>query len=344
MATKPSRLKRNDTLAGYGFMLPALVVFAVFLFIPIVFAIYVSFTDWNGISPFRQTGAYEFVGFENYYNLLFKQGIRQKDFYNSLKNTVYYSLGVVPAQTFFALMIALIVNQRWLRAKGAFRTAFYFPSVSSSVVISLIFMWLFGKGGLVNIGLSSAFPAYEPLTWLSDSRGVFHSVLELFGVTRATAGEWANVRLATLTLWDWISGPSVTLLLIMILNTWTTTGSMMIIYLAALQDIPDTLLEAATIDGASRWQSFRHITVPLLTPATYFVVTLGLIGTFQVFDQIFVITSGGPAKTTMTIAYGVYTSGFLNSDMGLAAASALVLFVIIFVFTLIQRRFVRETL
>lgn len=339
-----ARSKRNDTLAGYGFMSPALIIFLVFLFLPIFFAVYVSFTNWNGISPFQQAGAYEFVGFENYYNLLIKEGIRQKDFYNSLKNTVYYALGVVPAQTLIALMLATIVNQKWLRGKGFFRTAFYFPSVSSSVVISIIFMWLFGKGGIVNIGLSSLFPAYEPLTWLSDSRGIFHQILGVFGVTRETAGDWTSTRLATLTLWEWISGPSITLLLIMILNTWTTIGSMMVIYLAALQDIPEQLREAAMIDGANRWQVFRKITVPMLTPATFFVVTLGLIGTFQVFDQIFVITSGGPAKTTMTIAYGVYQSGFRNSDMGLAAASALVLFVIIFIFTMIQRQFVKETI
>ena len=133
------------------------------------------------------------------------------------------------------------------------------------------------------------------------------------------------------------------MLTIMILNTWTTIGTMMVIYLAALQNIPTSVYEAAQIDGASSWQAFRRITVPLLSPTTFFVVTLGLIGTFQVFDQIFVISSGGPAKTTLTIAYIVYENGFNNSNMGLAAATALLLFVIIFIFTLIQRRFTSET-
>lgn len=117
----------------------------------------------------------------------------------------------------------------------------------------------------------------------------------------------------------------------------------MVIYLAALQNIPTSVYEASSIDGATTWQQFRKITVPLLAPTTFFVVTIGLIGTFQVFDQIFVISSGGPAKTTLTIAYIVYTNGFNNSQMGLAAATALILFAIIFVFTLIQRRFSRET-
>jgi len=116
----------------------------------------------------------------------------------------------------------------------------------------------------------------------------------------------------------------------------------MVIFLAALQGIPPSVYEAAAIDGANAWQTFRRITVPLLRPTTFFVVTLGLIGTFQVFDQIFVISSGGPAKTTLTIAYMVYVNGFDRSAMGLAAATAIVLFIIIFVFTLIQRFVVGE--
>jgi len=130
------------------------------------------------------------------------------------------------------------------------------------------------------------------------------------------------------------------MLTIMILNTWTTIGTMMVIYLAALQNIPGQVYEAAYVDGASAWQVFRHMTLPLLKPTTYFVITLGLIGTFQVFDQVFVISSGGPAKTTLTIAYLVYNNGFKNSAMGVAAATAILLFIIIFAFTMLQRRLV----
>jgi len=132
------------------------------------------------------------------------------------------------------------------------------------------------------------------------------------------------------------------MLTIMILNTWTTIGTMMVIFLAALQNIPSSVYEAASIDGANAMQIFRRITVPLLRPTTFFVVTLGLIGCFQVFDQIYVISSGGPAKTTLTVAYMVYQNGFDRSAMGLAAATAIILFVIIFAFTLLQRVFVSE--
>ncbi len=433
--------KRADTIAGYIFMSPAMLVFLVFLIIPIGFALYISFTNWNGITPLAQTlsaasgmvefanqtdeeitipagtlvttggddplefrttesivlpagsdshasvaveaiessvgqdgnvrrgkieavigdlvdrvlvtnpeaftggqdDAYEFIGLQNYSKLLFEEGTRQRDFFISFKNSVYFMLGVVPAQTILALVLAVIVNQRWLKGKGLFRTAFYFPSITSSVVISLIFMWMFTRGGLVNFVIQGLFPTYTPVTWLEDPNGVMHNLLGLFGVTRQSAGDWASVRVAGVTLWEWISGPSVTMLTIMILNTWTTIGTLMIIYLAALQSIPSSVYEAAAIDGATSWQTFRRITVPLLTPTTFFVMTLGLIGTLQVFDQIFVISSGGPAKTTLTIAYIVYQNGFNNSQMGLAAATALVLFGIIFVFTLVQRRITSDT-
>lgn len=334
--------KRQEAITGYTFMAPALIIFVVFLIVPILAAVYISFTDWNGTSPLFQEGSYNIVGLDNYADLLVQDGIRQRDFFKALKNTVYYVLGVVPVQTVLALILAVIVNQRWLKAKGFFRTAFYFPSITSSVVISIIFMWMFTRGGLVNSAVQGIFKDYQFINWLDDPRGVIHILLEALGITRASAGSWADARFAGATLWDWLSGPSVTMLTIMILNTWTTIGTMMVIFLAALQDIPSQVYEAAAIDGASAFQTFRKVTVPLLRPTVFFVVTLGLIGTFQVFDQIFVISSGGPAKTTLTVAYMVYVNGFGRSAMGLAAATALVLFVIIFAFTLLQRRIVGE--
>lgn len=299
-------------------------------------------------NPERTTGGlnqdFSMIGLRNYQALLANPtGISQRDFFISLRNTLYFVLGVVPAQTLLALVLAVILNQRWLRGKGFFRTAFYFPSITSSVVISIIFMWMFTKGGLVNIIIGALFPHYQAITWLNDPNGVLHNILGVFGVNKNTVGDWASTNVAGLTAWEWLSGPSVTMFTIMILNTWTTIGTMMVIFLAALQNIPNSVYEAASIDGATAWQTFRRITVPLLAPTTFFVVTLGLIGTFQVFDQIYVISSGGPAKTTLTIAYIVYQNGFNNSQMGLAAATALVLFVIIFVFTMIQRLFTSET-
>lgn len=337
--------KRQEALTGYAFMAPVLIIFLIFLIIPIMAAVYLSFTDWNGVSPVLEKGAFKQVGFDNYRDLLQKEGVRQRDFFIAVKNTTYYVMGVVPAQTLLALLLAVIVNQRWLKAKGFFRTAFYFPSITSSVVISIIFMWMFTRGGLINTSVGAVFRNYDSnsfVNWLDDPRGIVHVILNALGVTRQNAGGWAGERAFSVTGWEWISGPSVTMLTIMILNTWTTIGTMMVIFLAALQNIPSSVYEAAAMDGANGWQVFRRITVPLLRPTTFFVVTLGLIGCFQVFDQIYIISSGGPAKTTLTIAYMVYQNGFNRSAMGLAAATAIVLFIIIFIFTMLQRLIVGE--
>lgn len=325
-------------MAGMAFISPAFIILFVFLIVPMIAALYFSLTNWNGVTPLTRSDAYEFVGLENYQRLLLQSGTRQEAFFTSLKNTVYFVLGVVPVQTLLAMSLAVLVNQRWLKGKGFFRTTFYFPSISSSVVISLIFMWMFNSDGIVNQGIRSIFPAYQSVTWLSDSNGILHNLLGLFGVTRDSLGEFGRTEIASISIWDWLSGPSVTMLTIMILNTWTTIGTLMVVFLAALQNIPAQVYEAAYVDGATTMQIFRKITVPLLRPTTFFVVTLGLIGTFQVFDQIYVISSGGPADTTLTIAYLVYRSGFKDQRMGIAAATAIVLFLIIFVFTLIQRR------
>lgn len=327
---------RQNAIAGWLFMTPTLLIFFVFIVIPIAFAIYFSFTDWNGISPPSQA---EWVGLQNYQALLAEQGIRQSDFFTALKNTTYFALGVVPAQTIIALLLAAVVNQAWLRFKGFFRTTYYFPSITSSVAISLMFLFFYQKSGLANRLLETlTLGVWEPIAWMTDARGIFHIVLGWFGVTVQSVPFLTGTDVLGLSLWEWISGPSVALAAIMIMNTWTTIGTMMIIFIAALQDIPNYVYEASEIDGASRWMQFRSITLPLLRPTLFFIVTLGLIGTYQVFDQIYVMSSGGPAKTTLTIAYLVYRNGFTNSQMGLAAAIAILLFVIIFTLTMVQRR------
>jgi multiple sugar transport system permease protein len=340
VATGIRQQDRQDAIAGWLFMTPALVVLGIFLVVPIVFAAYYSLTDWNGISP---PATASFVGVDNYRTILMDGGIRQADFFRALKNTTYFALGVVPLQTALALALAVVVNQRGLRFKDFFRTAYYFPSITSSIAISLIFLFLYQRGGLINQVLAFVtFGAWEPIPWLTDARGLIHIVLEGMGLTLRGGPEFLRTQILGLTIWDWLSGPSVALAAIMLMNTWTTIGTMMIIFLAALQDIPNFVYEAAEIDGANAWQTFRNITLPLLRPTMFFAITLGLIGTYQVFDQVYVMTAGGPAKTTLTMAYIVYRNGFRNSEMGLGLATAVLLFVIIFVLTMIQRRITEE--
>ncbi len=328
---------RQNAIAGWLFIAPTILIFSVFIIIPIIAAVYFSLTDWNGISPPADA---TFIGLSNYKTILVEPGIRQTDFFTALKNTTYFALGVVPMQTIFSLLLAVIVNQAFLRFKGFFRTTYYFPSITSSVAISLMFLFFYQKSGLVNQILDVlTFGAWQPIAWMADPRGLFHIVLSWFGLTIMTAPDFlTQTRMFGVTLWSWISGPSVALMAIMFMNTWTTIGTMMIIFLAALQDIPGFVYEAAQIDGASAWVQFRRITVPMLRPTLFFVITLGLIGTYQVFDQIYVMSSGGPAKTTLTVAFLVYRNGFSNSQMGLGAAIAILLFIIIFALTMIQRR------
>lgn len=336
MASGIRQQDRQDALAGWLFMMPALIILGTFLVIPILFAAYYSLTDWNGISPPAESS---FLGLQNYRAILLSNGIRQTDFFMALKNTTYFALGVVPLQTILALLLAVVVNQRGLHFKDFFRTAYYFPSITSSIAISMIFLFLYQRSGLINNVLEGVtFGLWEPIAWLNDARGLVHILLESVGITLRDGPAFLRNEILGLTVWEWISGPSVALTAIMLMNTWTTIGTMMIIYLAALQDIPSFVYEAAQMDGANAWQSFRAITLPLLRPTLFFIITLGLIGTYQVFDQIYVMTSGGPAKTTLTMAYIVYRNGFRNSEMGMGLATAVLLFVIIFMLTLLQRR------
>jgi multiple sugar transport system permease protein len=338
--TTQATARRQEALSGLAFVAPAFLILLTFMILPLLVAFYFSLTDWNGRTPLTQEGAYDFVGAENYRELLI-EGRRVDDFYNALKNTIYYVFGVVPTQTAIALVLAVIVNQRWLRFRGFFRTAYYFPSITSSIVVSMIFLFLFAQTGPVNSLLNAILPGYDSVNWLANNDGVIHNFLGLFGINDDTVGAWAETEIFRIELWDWISGPSVSMLAIMILAIWTTIGTMMVVYLAALQNIPGSVYEASSIDGATAWQTFRFITVPLLRPTTFFVVTLGLIGTFQVFDQIYVLRNDTTRETTMSVAYLVYDFAFGSLSeprMDRATATAITLFVIIFFATLIQRR------
>jgi multiple sugar transport system permease protein len=174
--------------------------------------------------------------------------------------------------------------------------------------------------------------------------GVLHLVLGAAGLVddKAPPAALTDHGFLGLSWWDWTSGPSVAMCAIIALVVWTTSGTFMLMFLAALQNIPGQLDEAGLIDGANRWQRFRFITLPQLRPTMFLVLTLGLIGTWQVFDQIYVMSQGNPAKTTLTPAYLSYRTAFRDFDYGSGAAISFVLFLIIIVLTLLQRRILRE--
>jgi len=325
-------IRGHEAGAGWLFLLPVIVILGLFLVLPIAMAAWVSFSDWNGNgSPL---GAHaHWVGLANYRDLLTTPGLDQNNFGEALRNNFYYVLLVVPVQTAVALFLAVLVNKR-LKFVGFFRTAFYFPSVTSSVAITILFLFLFSPSGAIN-KLLSYLGASGP-SWIYDPRGLFHVILGQFGVNQS-GGHLANGVFLGVSYWDWLAGPSIAMCVFIIMAVFTTSGTFMLLFLAGLQGIDESVNEAAALDGASEWNKFRHITVPMIRPTIFTVVTLGLIGTWQVFDQIYVGTKGSPLNTTLTPAYLSFDTSFNNNNWGAGAAIAFILFAIIVFLTLLTR-------
>lgn len=341
MARNKSGDPMRQPVAGWLFVTPMIVIIGLFLVIPIFMALWVSVSNWTGRgSPFG--GNTEFIGLKNYKDLLTTQGLARQDFMTSLRNTFYYVIGVVPLQTVLALLLAVLVNQKWLRGRTFFRTAFYFPSVVSSVAISLVFLYLFAGSGAVNAMLEF-FGIHGP-NWFQDPRGLIHLAGDGLGLwdTSNPPAVLADTKVMNLPLWEWFAGPSVAMSGIMFQVIWTTAGTFMLMFLAALQDLPSEVEEAAMVDGANARQRFWNVTVPHLRPTIFLVITLGVIGTWQVFDQMYVMSHGGPSKTTLTPAYLSYTAAFESQKWGRGAAMAFLLFLLIFFMTQAQRYLLRD--
>lgn len=333
-----SGLRRGEAAAGWLFTAPVIVILGVFLLIPVLMALWVSVSDWGGRgSPL--SGSVSFVGADNFSAVLTDGGLATKDFGTSLRNNAWYVLLVVPLQTALALFLAILVNRAMLRGRGFFRTAYYFPSVTSTVAITVLWMFLFTSSGAVNDVLSW-FGINGP-NWFNDPRGILHLALGTVGVD---AGPAALTQSGTLGVswWEWLAGPSVAMSAYILMAIFTTSGTFMLIFLAGLQNLGADVDEAAMMDGANGWQRFWRITLPQLRPTLFTVLTLGLIGCWQVFDQIYTGTRGAPSKTTLTPAYLSYQTAFQNQEWGQGAAIAFILFVIIVIFTLLQRWVLRD--
>jgi multiple sugar transport system permease protein len=331
----------REALTGWLFASPAMLMLALFLLVPILMALWVSLTRWSGQgSPF--TSGVPFAGGANYADLVARPGLEREDFMTSVRNVLYYVLLVVPLQTALALGLALVVNQRRLKGRTFFRTAFYFPSVTSSVAISIVFLFMFTSGGAINQVLS-VFGIHGP-AWFNDSNGLLHLILGGLGVVDPDnpPAALAGHGLLGLSWWDWLAGPSVAMCAIIGLVVWTTSGTFMLLFLAALQDLPVEVEESSLLDGANRWQKLWHVTLPMLRPTVFLVVTLGLISSWQVFDQIYIMSRGGPDKTTLSPAYVSYTTGFDDQNYPGGAAMSFVLFAIIVLMTLGQRWLLRD--
>jgi multiple sugar transport system permease protein len=280
----------EENLAGYLFMAPSLLVLCTFVVLPILYAIFLSLHKVQLLGGIE----YQFVGLRNFARLVDDDLI-----WIALGNTAEYVAIVVPAQALLALVLAVTLNAG-IKGKNIWRIIYFLPTITSSTVLTLIFMWIYNTNGLLNRFL----------------------------------------QLLSLPTYNWLGDPTVALKGIMLMNIWSTAPFFMVIYLAALQDIPKSLYEAAQIDGATAWEQFLFITVPLLKPVTFFVVAIGLIGTFQLFDQSYIFSngSGGPNNATLTLVLLIYQYVFRNLQMGYAAAIAFLLAMVIIGITLAQKR------
>lgn len=316
---KPNRartLARREAITAYLFIAPYLIVAAIFTVGLLLYAFGISFTS---LSASYAAASAKFVGFDNYLRAL-----RDPDFLAALGNAFWYFVIVSFFQTIGAILLAVTLNAR-LKGMRFYRTLLYSPSVASSIVMSLIFLWLYLPTGFINYLLGTDIP------WLTTPDRIF-------------APLWGAVGLGQ-RVPAFFQGPSVAWTSIMVLAIFTTIPTFMVMFLTALQDVPGFVYEAAALDGATGARAFWYITLPLLRPVIALVVILGTIGTFQVFDQVAILTKGGPLKTTLTPAFLIYQKTLgtgTQAEAGFAAAMAFILAFVIVAITLIQRRVIEQ--
>lgn len=296
MSAAKSFGKKKQWWRSYAiwFILPAFLLYSIFVMLPTFSSIYLSFTSWDGISD-----NIRYIGLEN-----FKEIWHSNRVHNALSNTIIVAVSLVLLENVVAIVLALLVDQvRWL--KNLFRSIFYFPVLMSGIIMGFIWMII-----------------------LNYNFGVINQLLDMLGLASLKA--------------DWLGNPSYALLSIILSTVWKSSGYYMIIYLAGLQGIPQELLEAASIDGAGKWKQFRHVTFPLLAGATTVCVMLSMINSLKLFDQIAVMTNGGPGFATETLTYIIYKVAFGEGRQGFGTALAIVLFILILIISLIQIRVLRK--
>jgi lactose/L-arabinose transport system permease protein len=279
------RLKNN--IIGWSFVIIATVMIFLFYFYPMIQALILSFQTGVGANL-------TFTGIDNYTRLF-----KDPTFLTTVKNTVIYLIIQVPVMILLALFLSVLLNNKTLKFKGFFRTAIFLPCVTSLVAYSVIFKYLFGQDGIINMMLMKVALISEPIQWLTDPF-------------------WAKIAIVVAITWRW-------------------TGYNMIFYLSALQNVDESIYEAARIDGASSIQQFFKITVPMLKPIILFTSITSTIGTLQLFDEVMNITKGGPGNATMTISQYIYNLSFkYTPDFGYAATVSYAIVIMIVIFSIIQ--------
>ncbi|WP_458210410.1 carbohydrate ABC transporter permease [Haladaptatus sp. NG-SE-30] len=280
-------VESKNEISWASLVVPKIVLFGAILILPFFMAVWISLHEWDPISPNKP-----FVGLEHYVTLL-----RDPLFHNAIINTAGYAAALVFVGIPISLFLAVLLDKE-LRGTSFYSGAIFLPVVTSWVVVSLIWMFIFNPDfGLMNRMLDS-------------------------------------VGLPTL---EWLRSTKTALASIALMSIWKNVGFNMVIFLAGLRSIPDSYYEAARIDGANAWEQFRYITLPLLKSTTFFVVVVTMISSFRLFTQVFVMTEGGPVHSTYSIVFYFYQKGFAQFEMGYASALAVVLFVIVFALSILQQ-------
>ncbi|MFP9126442.1 MULTISPECIES: carbohydrate ABC transporter permease [Bacillaceae] len=280
-------MRTKNNAIGWSFITIAAAMICLFYFYPMVQAFILSLQSGTGTNL-------TFVGFDNYVRLF-----KDPTFLTTVKNTVIYLIIQVPVMILLALFISVLLNDKTLKFKGVFRTAIFLPCVTSLVAYSVIFKYLFGNDGIINMFLLKVSIISEPIQWLTDPF-------------------WAKIAIIAAITWRW-------------------TGYNMIFYLSALQNVDQSIYEAAKMDGASSIQTFFKITIPMLKPIILFTSITSTIGTLQLFDEVMNITQGGPGNATMTISQYIYNLSFkYTPDFGYAATVSYAIVIMIVIFSIIQ--------
>ncbi|MGO4235627.1 carbohydrate ABC transporter permease [Pseudarthrobacter sp. YAF2] len=285
----------REQLSGWGMIAPAAILLLLFVFLPAILGFGLAFTNARLISP----RPVEFVGTDNFVRLF-----TDPTFWRALLNVTYFAVVVVPVQSALALAMALLINKKF-RGVNFFRTIYFLPVVTSMVVVSLLWMFMYRREGLIN-----------------DLLATFS-----FGLIQGA---------------DWLNDPATAMPAIIALSIWQAAGFHMIIWLAGLQSISGELYEAAQLDGASRWHQFRYVTWPGLKHTRSLVLVTITIQALGLFDQVSVMTQGGPLDSTTTIIYEAVRSGFKQQETSYASAISLVFFVLVLLISAVQRYLTRE--
>lgn len=288
MAKQRKKKKVRNDKEAYIMILPAYLIFTVFILIPIIMVLYYSLTDFNMYQ------VPNFLGLENYLNLF-----HDEEFLGSVKNTLFYTVVTLTVQLSLGLLLAVLLYRK-SKAVPFFRTALYLPHVMSMVCVSMVWLWL-----------------YNP------NFGLLNNILKMFGFPPQ----------------QWLINPDQAMLCIIVIGIWKNCGYSMVIFLGGLTGIPYSLYEAAELDGAGAFRKFLSITWPMLRPTTFFLLVTGIVNSFAVFEQVNIMTDGGPLNRTTTVVHQIYRRGFLEFKMGYASAMAVLLLIFSMLVTMLVFKF-----